>query len=111
MARRGRCRCGFVLKFHRGENGYKTRCPECGAMVRLRRGRTKVRLHMVACSCGYKVLLPFDGASAVCPSCARIVTTVAPAQESPVGMSPAPGKKKSALKHSSVKKLRRQRTQ
>jgi hypothetical protein len=106
MARRGRCRCGFILKFHRGENGYKTRCPECGAVVRLRRGRTKVRLRMVACACGYKVLLPFEGASAVCPSCARTVTD--PAQAKPVSVAPASAKKKSALKHSSVKKSARQ---
>jgi hypothetical protein len=37
MARRGRCRCGFVLKFKRGPDGYKTRCPSCGCMVRLQR--------------------------------------------------------------------------
>lgn len=35
MARRGRCRCGEVLKFKRGPQGYKTRCPNCGAIVRL----------------------------------------------------------------------------
>jgi hypothetical protein len=36
MARRGRCRCGYILKFHRGPSGYKTRCPGCGSVVRLR---------------------------------------------------------------------------
>ena len=35
MARRGRCRCGFILRFEKGDDGYKTRCPECGAVVRL----------------------------------------------------------------------------
>ena len=35
MARRGRCRCGFILRFEKGKDGYKTRCPECGAVVRL----------------------------------------------------------------------------
>ena len=109
MARRGRSRCGSILKFHRGENGYKTRCPECGAVVRLRRGRTKVRLHMVACSCGYRVLIPFEGASAVCPSCARTVTAPEPAQEAPVAVPQASGKKKSAIKHSVAKKSRRLR--
>jgi len=34
MARRGRCRCGFILRFEKGDDGYKTRCPECGAVVR-----------------------------------------------------------------------------
>jgi hypothetical protein len=36
MARRGQCRCGLVLKFHRTPQGYKMRCPSCGAVVRLR---------------------------------------------------------------------------
>jgi hypothetical protein len=35
MPRRGRCRCGQVLVFHRGPQGYKTRCPQCLAVVRL----------------------------------------------------------------------------
>gem|GEM_PF-4460214 len=110
MSRRGRCRCGFVLKFHRGENGYKTRCPECGAMVRLRRrGKTKVRLHLVPCTCGYKVMLPFDGASAVCPACARVVTAPEPAGQSPAGIPPAPLESKRAGKRSTLKKSRRQR--
>ena len=76
MARRGRCRCGFVLEFHRGEQGYKTRCPECGAVVRLRsRSRKKVRLRTATCACGYAVLLAFDNPSATCPSCKRTVTS------------------------------------
>jgi hypothetical protein len=36
MARRGQCRCGLVLTFHRTAQGYKVRCPSCGAVVRLR---------------------------------------------------------------------------
>jgi hypothetical protein len=36
MARRGKCRCGAILRFHKTEQGYKTRCPECQAVVRLR---------------------------------------------------------------------------
>jgi hypothetical protein len=41
MARRGRCRCGCVLTFQRGREGYKTRCPGCQAVVRLgKRGGT-----------------------------------------------------------------------
>src|SRR5262245_55462948 len=35
MARQGRCHCGQVLRFERGEDGYKTRCPACGKVVRL----------------------------------------------------------------------------
>jgi hypothetical protein len=36
MSRRGQCRCGLVLKFRRTAQGYKMRCPSCGAVVRLR---------------------------------------------------------------------------
>jgi hypothetical protein len=36
MARRGQCRCGLILTFHRTAQGYKLRCPSCGAVVRLR---------------------------------------------------------------------------
>jgi DNA-directed RNA polymerase subunit M/transcription elongation factor TFIIS len=35
MARRGRCRCGVVLSFRKGPEGYKMRCPSCGSVVRL----------------------------------------------------------------------------
>jgi hypothetical protein len=34
MSRHGQCRCGVTLKFRR-RDGYKTRCPSCGKMVRL----------------------------------------------------------------------------
>ena len=36
MPRRGKCRCGTVLDFERTANGYKVRCPNCQAIVRLR---------------------------------------------------------------------------
>jgi hypothetical protein len=36
MARRGQCRCGLILTFRRTARGYKTRCPSCGSVVRLR---------------------------------------------------------------------------
>jgi hypothetical protein len=35
MARKGRCQCGNVLRVHRSSQGYKTRCPVCGSVVRL----------------------------------------------------------------------------
>jgi hypothetical protein len=35
MSRRGRCRCGNLLVFHRSPEGYKMRCPQCLAVVRL----------------------------------------------------------------------------
>jgi hypothetical protein len=36
MTRRGKCRCGAVLQFRKTAQGYKTRCPACSAVVRLR---------------------------------------------------------------------------
>jgi hypothetical protein len=35
MSRHGQCRCGVMLTFRR-RDGYKTRCPGCGKIVRLR---------------------------------------------------------------------------
>jgi len=43
MARRGQCRCGLVLTFHRTPHGYKMRCPSCGAVVRLTVDRKRRR--------------------------------------------------------------------
>jgi predicted RNA-binding Zn-ribbon protein involved in translation (DUF1610 family) len=100
MARRGRCRCGFVLKFHRGEQGYKTRCPECGAVVRLRtRKRKKVRLRTVKCTCGYGVLLPFEGSSLPCPACGKTVTAL-PVPAPPLVEKAARGRRKRASRAS-----------
>jgi hypothetical protein len=75
MARRGRCRCGAILRFHRGPEGYKTRCPECGAVVRLRvealrRPRNE---RAVRCSCGAAVAIPFGVTTATCPRCRRAI--------------------------------------
>jgi hypothetical protein len=36
MTRRGKCRCGTILEFEKTSLGYKTRCPQCKAVVRLR---------------------------------------------------------------------------
>jgi hypothetical protein len=36
MARRGKCRCGAILSFQKTKQGYKTRCPACQSVVRLR---------------------------------------------------------------------------
>jgi len=36
MSRRGRCRCGWILQFESGPDGYKMRCPQCHSVVRLR---------------------------------------------------------------------------
>ncbi len=43
MARRGQCRCGLILTFHRTAQGYKMRCPSCGSVVRLRAKKKKRR--------------------------------------------------------------------
>jgi hypothetical protein len=36
MQRSGQCKCGVMLTFDEGPDGYKGRCPKCGAVVRLR---------------------------------------------------------------------------
>ncbi|MFO0877804.1 MAG: hypothetical protein U0840_10660 [Gemmataceae bacterium] len=36
MAKRGQCRCGHILIFELTSQGYKTRCPVCRSIVRLR---------------------------------------------------------------------------
>ena len=36
MTRRGKCRCGAVLDFKETLRGFKMRCPQCHAIVRLR---------------------------------------------------------------------------
>ncbi len=36
MQKRGQCKCGEVLTFDEGPDGFKRRCPKCGAVVRLR---------------------------------------------------------------------------
>jgi hypothetical protein len=36
MTRRGKCRCGNILQFEETSLGFKTRCPRCKAVVRLR---------------------------------------------------------------------------
>jgi hypothetical protein len=43
MGHRGRCRCGNILDFARGPDGYKMRCPACGSVVRLRAEDAKRR--------------------------------------------------------------------
>jgi hypothetical protein len=43
MPRRGRCRCGLLLIFRRSDQGYKTRCPNCGSVVRLRTDKGRRR--------------------------------------------------------------------
>jgi hypothetical protein len=36
MQRSGQCKCGAILTFNEGLDGFKGRCPKCGAVVRLR---------------------------------------------------------------------------
>src|ERR1700678_3431921 len=51
MAADARCRCGNRLRFRRGEAGYKTRCPACHALVRLRKAdRQNERTEQVSVS-------------------------------------------------------------
>jgi hypothetical protein len=35
--RRGQCRCGSILTFEKGLDGYKKRCETCGSVVRCRK--------------------------------------------------------------------------
>ncbi len=72
MTRRGRCRCGVILTFSRGPKGYKRRCPNCGAGVRLRLDprpghRPGLRIR---CPCG-ATLRTVAGQPTVCPHCHR----------------------------------------
>lgn len=72
MSRHGRCRCGTILKFHRGPNGYKTRCPGCGSVVRLRVGSGQGKdQEKVRCRCGARVEA---GSTGTCPACGRPLT-------------------------------------
>jgi hypothetical protein len=71
MARRGRCRCGEILTFRRGPNGYKERCPKCKAVVRLRTGKkASQEKRPITCVCG-TVLVAGKRLAAVCPTCGR----------------------------------------
>lgn len=77
MARRGRCRCGSVLRFEKGPNGYKTRCPSCGSVVRLRpaaAGSTIRPRRSIACPCGAMVTIPKGTAEVSCPACQRLLS-------------------------------------
>jgi uncharacterized protein with PIN domain len=85
MPRRGRCRCGSVLSFEKGPNGYKTRCPSCGSVVRLSRGavRTPATSRMVACPCGASLSVRSGRKRTICPDCKRkLVVTRKPGPRS-----------------------------
>jgi hypothetical protein len=73
MARRGRCRCGCMLRFERGPDGYKTRCSGCGAVVRLRRGnrQSTSKAIPVMCRCGAVIDSPGDDGPLLCPRCSE----------------------------------------
>ena len=78
MARRGRCRCGSVLHFDQGPDGYKTRCPRCGSMVRLRAAspRAVAKRRMVACPCGAAIPVRSGTIRTTCPGCQRKLVLV-----------------------------------
>jgi hypothetical protein len=73
MARRGRCRCGSILTFQKGPDGYKTRCASCGAVVRLKPGAASsaVKKRSIACPCGAAVPVRSGMRMATCPGCNR----------------------------------------
>src|SRR5438105_2963231 len=74
MSRRGKCRCGTILKFRRGPTGYKMRCPACGAVVRLRVEPDSTPSRTVSCSCGEHVQVTGTEPT-VCPRCHRTLST------------------------------------
>ena len=57
MAKRGRCRCGRCLTFKKTAMGYKTRCPSCHAVVRLR-SEPVVAVEMVDSQDDLEIRLP-----------------------------------------------------
>jgi hypothetical protein len=70
MARRGKCRCGKILTFHRGPEGYKMRCPGCSSVVRLRIRRAAADdPEPLQCPCG--AVLPTGELPPTCPVCER----------------------------------------
>ena len=72
MARKGRCRCGQMLRFEKGPQGYKMRCPGCSSVVRLRvdGGKRPQRPATLQCPCG-AVLVIGGAKSATCPCCRK----------------------------------------
>jgi hypothetical protein len=98
MARRGRCRCGFVITFHRGTNGYKARCPACGSVVRLRlrsgRGRSRASdTPLLECpqEASSRPALPSPAASPI-PEDSNSVPWPVPDREEVPGLSSEPGR-------------------
>lgn len=82
MARRAQCRCGFQLKARRGPDGYKTRCPNCRANVRVRRSKKRrdAQLRPVTtCVCGAVVVL--DRHAQACPCCGHALAASLPVPE------------------------------
>jgi hypothetical protein len=73
MSRRGRCRCGSVLRFQKGPNGYKTRCLSCGSVVRLRRATVRARGKKcrLTCPCGANLFVRRGMKRTTCPDCKR----------------------------------------
>src|SRR5262245_55549991 len=65
MPRSGHCRCGFLLKVRRGPDGDKTRCPRCGAVVRL---ASAFKAWGTGCGVG---LERAGGSLPLCDRCAR----------------------------------------
>jgi hypothetical protein len=71
MARRGRCRCGNILTFQRGPDGYKVRCPVCQAVVRLSKpGARKAEPQTGHCTaCGAAVAVAAGESMVLCAAC------------------------------------------
>jgi hypothetical protein len=55
--RRGQCRCGSILTFEKGLDGYKMRCETCGSVVRCRKSKPR------PVACASIPVIPSPGAS------------------------------------------------
>jgi hypothetical protein len=84
MARRGRCRCGTVLSFRKGPDGYKTRCPSCGSVVRLTTAAAGSRVRPATPASASPVRIqpaaagePIGARTVTCEACHRVVSAQA----------------------------------
>jgi hypothetical protein len=79
MARRGRCRCGVILSFHKRPWGYKTRCPNCQSVVRLRIGPHGTRPPQPAALCSCGTAIDLNGRQPLtCPNCHKLFEPALP---------------------------------
>ena len=91
---RAKCRCGKTLTFNQGPYGFKTICPDCQAVVRLKAPPVRSDSGtiynvpdskiLVSCSCGEVFGTTFQnlGRRVPCPQCGRAHLVRAPGRDS-----------------------------